>query len=226
MQQWNNRIAGTADVDPRQLLAHPYNHRIHSRFQMAALSGAIREIGVWKHVTVNKRTGRIIDGHARVALAIDENQATVPVAYVALSEEEEAAAIALGDAIAALADNDAVKLEELLGMFDTTDPALAELLDSMHTDATAVLPQDVHGDSDGDNDKDPKKNKRNLGDQKAQIKPVLYAEQIQIFEKALLRAVERTGTRNRGEALISICKAYLNEDAGDDILARLTRARV
>jgi hypothetical protein len=46
---------------------------------------------------------------------------------------------------------------------------------------------------------------RKMGDKKKQIKPVLYADEIAIFEQAL----RATGMINRGQALISICKHYL-----------------
>jgi hypothetical protein len=49
---------------------------------------------------------------------------------------------------------------------------------------------------------------RALGDQKKQIKPVLYADDVMLFE----RAIRATGLRNRGEALIEICRAYLGDD--------------
>lgn len=39
-----------------------------------------------------------------------------------------------------------------------------------------------------------------------QIKPVLYADQVAIFEQAL----RATGIVNRGEALVAICRAYLD----------------
>ena len=43
---------------------------------------------------VNRRTGYVIDGHARIALAITKG-AQVPVVYVDLDEAEEAAIASL-----------------------------------------------------------------------------------------------------------------------------------
>lgn len=48
---------------------------------------------------------------------------------------------------------------------------------------------------------------RTLGDKNRQIKAVLYSDQIDILERAILA----TGERNRGAALIQICEAYLSE---------------
>lgn len=43
------------------------------------------------------------------------------------------------------------------------------------------------------------------GERSRQIKPVLYAEDIAVFEQALLM----TGLKNRGDALLAVCRAYL-----------------
>ena len=49
---------------------------------------------------------------------------------------------------------------------------------------------------------------RSLGDVEKQIKPVLYVSDISIFE----RAIRKTGMKNRGQAVIEICRAYLGEN--------------
>lgn len=46
---------------------------------------------------------------------------------------------------------------------------------------------------------------KGLGDGATKIKPVLYADQVEVFEQA----VAKTGMENRGQAIISICKYYL-----------------
>lgn len=52
---------------------------------------------------------------------------------------------------------------------------------------------------------------RTLGDKKKQVKPVLYVDEVAVFEQAL----KATGLRNRGQALIVICRHYL-EGQGDE----------
>jgi hypothetical protein len=48
--------------------------------------------------------------------------------------------------------------------------------------------------------------RRELGDAKRQIKAVLYSDQVETLERAILA----TGEQNRGKALIQICEAYLD----------------
>jgi len=52
-------------------------------------------------------------------------------------------------------------------------------------------------------------NERALGDKQKQIKPVLYADEVADFE----RAIKATGNRNRGAALMEICRFYLEGNA-------------
>ncbi|MCY7417624.1 MAG: hypothetical protein LH650_03855, partial [Chloroflexi bacterium] len=47
-------------------------------------------MGWVQEVVVNNRTGYLVDGHLRAQLAISRDEATIPVVYVDLSEEEEA----------------------------------------------------------------------------------------------------------------------------------------
>lgn len=126
--QWDNRIVGHADVNPADLVAHDRNWRTHPVAQVAALKDVIAEVGYLRSVTVNKRTGRILDGHLRVKLALETGQKTVPVEYVDVPEDQEALALATFDPLAGLAEADAAKLAELLAEIDTDSEALDALL--------------------------------------------------------------------------------------------------
>ena len=53
---------------------------------------------------------------------------------------------------------------------------------------------------------DAQQKDRNLGDKAKQIKPVIYVDEIQDFEKA----IALTGEHNRGKAVIEICRYFIN----------------
>ena len=125
---WRNRIVGSGEEAPEQLLANPGNWRIHPRNQQAALAGALDTVGWVAQVMVNRRTGFVVDGHARVALAISRHEPSVPVLYVDLSPEEEALVLATLDPIGAMATTDEAKLNELLAGITIDDAGLARLL--------------------------------------------------------------------------------------------------
>jgi DNA modification methylase len=125
---WKNSIVGHAEVAPGELVANDRNFREHPRAQKAALAGAIEEIGFLRSLTVNQRSGCIIDGHLRLELALEKGEATIPVEYVDLSEEEEAVALATIDPIAAMATTNKQALEALLKDAQVRDSSLRDML--------------------------------------------------------------------------------------------------
>jgi hypothetical protein len=56
------------------------------------------------------------------------------------------------------------------------------------------------------------KSDRAMGDRKKQIKPVLYADEIAVFEQAL----RATNINNRGQALMTVCRFYLDKQGVQD----------
>ena len=129
MQPWANRIVGHGEEAPRNLLPNPRNWRGHPQRQQAALEQVIEEVGLVASVTVNKRSGHLVDGHLRVELALRRGEPTIPVTYVDLDEEEERVILASLDPIGALAEADRAKLGELLAGIE--NPDLAGLLEAV-----------------------------------------------------------------------------------------------
>ena len=90
-----NRIIGLDYIPANQLLANPNNPPRHPAKQREALRGSLETLGWYDAVIMNRQTGYLIDGHARVEeqLTVDED-ATLPVLVVDMSPEEEAQALA------------------------------------------------------------------------------------------------------------------------------------
>ena len=140
MSRWQNRIVGHGDEDPSQLLANPRNFRIHPKTQQDAVAGVLEEVGWVQSVIVNRTTGHLIDGHLRVSIALRDDEPTIPVVYVELSEDEEALILATLDPLAALAGTDRQKLEELLSEVGTGSADVQALLAGMARDAGIAAP--------------------------------------------------------------------------------------
>ena len=111
---WRSRIVGEAEVDPKTLEAHPENWRGHPPAQQAALEQVLGDIGWVQRIVVNKRSGRCVDGHLRIERALARGEATVPVLYVDLDEDEERAILAALDPIAELAETNIEKRRALI----------------------------------------------------------------------------------------------------------------
>ena len=125
---WRSRIVGSGTEAPDQLLANPANFRVHPKAQQEALAGVLDQVGWVQNVLVNQRTGHVVDGHLRVALAISRGEPSVPVLYVDLSEDEERLVLASLDPLAAMATTDEAKLRELLAEVSVDSEALAAML--------------------------------------------------------------------------------------------------
>lgn len=67
---------------------------------------------------------------------------------------------------------------------------------------------------------EPQSNDRALGEKSKQIKPVLYADEIADFELA----IRATGQKNRGQALLEVCRYYLENNAKGQLYATLESA--
>jgi len=128
---WENRIVGYGEEKPEQLLANPRNWRIHPQAQQKALKASLDNVGIVDTVKVNQRTGFVVDGHLRIAMAISEEQESIPVTYLDISEEEEKIILASFDPIAAMAAADREQLGELLSGIESDDAAIKEMLETI-----------------------------------------------------------------------------------------------
>jgi len=125
---WRSRIAGHGEVAPTDLVSNPQNWRTHPAGQQRALAGALTEVGWVAGVLVNRTTGHLVDGHLRVELALARHEATVPVTYVELSDDEERLVLATLDPLAAMATAEKDALASLLADLSPADTDLATLL--------------------------------------------------------------------------------------------------
>lgn len=129
--KFKSRIVGHADVDPKTLVPNPANWRQHPSHQRAALSGVLTEIGWVQDVIVNKTTGNLVDGHLRLGIALDNDEPSVPVGYVELTEDEERLILATLDPLAELAVADSESLARLIEELEVDDESLQGLLDDL-----------------------------------------------------------------------------------------------
>ena len=147
-QAWRNRIVGEGDESPDQLLANPMNWRVHPLHQQQKLEGVLAGVGWIQRIIVNEATGHVIDGHARVGLAIARGEPRVPVLYVDLTLEEERLVLATLDPIGALAGTDRQVLDALLAEVSSQGGAVQRLLDDLAGDN--ALADTLHGLPSGD----------------------------------------------------------------------------
>jgi len=209
-QAWANRIVGYGEEAPAALLANPANFRLHPKPQQDALAGVLAEVGLVQNVIVNRRTQHVVDGHLRISLAMRDDQPTVPITYVDLSEDEERLILATLDPIAAMAATDRDQLAALLEEVSTGEAAVQAMLAEM-AEREGIVPTDdaAWGDAFGalpDGEKSPFE----------QMTFTVSTAQAATVRDAMTRAkhgaaFDDTGNENsNGNALAAICEAYVD----------------
>ncbi len=123
-----HRLGSRAEEAPDQLARQPAQLADAPAAQRKALRGALDTVGWVQQVIVNRRTGHVVDGHARIEEALSRHEPAVPVLYVDLSPEEEALVLATLDPIAAMAQADDEKLRACWPRSPSTTRASRALL--------------------------------------------------------------------------------------------------
>jgi hypothetical protein len=136
---WKNRIVGEGFERPDQLLRNPFNARIHPKFQQDAIEGVLNQVGWVQKILVNRNTGHVVDGHARIEVAISRGEPQVPVTYLDLTPEQERLVLLSLDPIASMAITDAAMQKELLDSVQADENGLAAMLDKLRADTDAML---------------------------------------------------------------------------------------
>lgn len=151
--QWENRIINRGVKPAREFLANPFNFRVHSAMQDRALEGSLDTLGWIDDVIENARTGRVIDGHERIALALRRGDETpVPFKQVDLSEAEEMQALVSLDPIAAMAQQDDEILDAVWASIQSDNANVQEFLAGMRQTEEAPAPDFAEYDERVEND--------------------------------------------------------------------------
>ena len=117
-----------------QFLAHELNARRHPGQQREALRGSLNAVGWIAPVIVSKRTGKLLDGHARIEEALTKDEAgRVPFVSVDVDEAEEALILGTFDPITNQATYDREALDGLLRQIETSESGLQQLLADLAT---------------------------------------------------------------------------------------------
>lgn len=126
---------------PAELAENPHNWRTHPPAQVAALTDVIAEVGWAGACLYNERTGRLIDGHARRKVALEQGSELVPVLVGDWSEEQEKKILATLDPLAAMAEANRDALDKLLWEVQTGSEHVGKMLTELAAE-TGITPPD------------------------------------------------------------------------------------
>jgi len=115
-------------MDPAELAENPGNWRLHPAAQRAALADVLADVGWAGACLYNECTGRLIDGHLRRTVALEQGGQKVPVLVGSWTEEQERLILATLDPLAAMAGADAGALDVLLKDVQSGSAAVGTML--------------------------------------------------------------------------------------------------
>jgi hypothetical protein len=150
-----DRIKDLRRVPASQLKPNPKNWRTHPAAQHDALRGILAEVG-YADALLARETPEgdllLIDGHLRAETTPD---AVVPVLVLDVDEAEAAKILATLDPLAAMAQTDAARLDELLQAVETGSPALQKMLAELAARSEASSPVEPGPDPVDESDAAP-----------------------------------------------------------------------
>ena len=126
---WHNRLVRYGDAIVADLLANPFNARIHGQAQQAHLLGSLSSVGIVDTICINETTNHLVDGHLRMVLADRHGIETLPARWIDVSEDEERFILATFDWITAEADTDRDVLDSLLQQLHADDSAMKVVIE-------------------------------------------------------------------------------------------------
>ena len=130
-----NRVKSLRMVPASDLRPNPKNWRTHPKAQQDALRGVLAEVGLADACLARELPDgslMLIDGHLRAETLGDGD---VPVLVLDVNEAEADKLLATLDPLAAMAETDAGKLDELLRTFNSSSEALQQLAASTASEA-------------------------------------------------------------------------------------------
>lgn len=141
-----DRIKELRRVKAKDLLPNERNWRTHPKAQREALQGVLAEVGYADALVAYETPGgelKLIDGHLRAETTPDME---VPVLILDVSEDEANKILMTMDPLAAMAESDATRLDNLLREVQTSNEAVAGMLADLAEEAGLYKTDGTEGD--------------------------------------------------------------------------------
>jgi hypothetical protein len=201
-----SRIKEIVTLKASELLNNEGNWRIHPQFQREGVVGLLEEVGKIDALTAyySKREGGklvLLNGHLRKSIDPDEEWTVI---ILDVDDEEADLILAHLDSLTTQAETDALKLDELLSRRQVQSEKMREAGQRLKEKiaANVAVAKRARGDADA-----PPKSKQSFDyTPVASVKIVVpVGDDLGTVEKAL----KATGEHNRGNALVTLCRNYL-----------------
>jgi hypothetical protein len=215
MPKIKDRIKELRRVRADELLPNPKNWRMHPREQQDALRGVLAEVGMADAVLARELADgqlMLVDGHLRTDVAVD---AEIPVLVLDVNEEEADKLLATIDPLAAMAEMNKEALGDLIGNVESTNAAVADMLESL-AKASGMFERELNDDDtkggnyeDGDEPAEDSEPPAIAGVRMVQL--FLNETSIQEFQGITMRLSEEFATENITDTVMEALKREDNK---------------
>lgn len=133
---WEDAIIETREIALDQVTFHPLNPSIHTEFLQGLVKGSLDAHGWVRRPIYNERTGHVIDGHARLKVAMREGVTSLLFDVVDKSEDDENALLGVLDEMVKLKGHDPTTRAKLLdGLQERHSGAMASFLGQLKSES-------------------------------------------------------------------------------------------
>ncbi len=204
--QIRDRVRELRRVRAGDLTPNPKNWRTHPKAQADALRGILAEVGYADALLARELPDGsliLVDGHLRAETTPEQE---VPVLVLDIDEAEADKLLLSLDPLAALAETNAVALDQLLREVDTGSEGLQEMYAELAEAAKLYDVDEAAPPELADGDRAPFR----------QMTFTIHDTQHETIEAAIAKAKQAGGDssdvneNSNGNALAFICKAYLD----------------
>lgn len=208
-----DRVTELTRIDTADILNNDSNPSDHPPAQRAVMAALLAEIGKAGALLAycSERNGgalTLLDGHLRK----EDFPGVWPVLILDLNDKEADLLLATHDAVTGMATVIASAMSELSDRIETNSEPIRALIERQKAESDlaalmAQLSEDLVGTEGGGADG----RGAGLASGRASVRPVIWIDDVMSFEQAL----QATGNPCRGEAVIDVCKFYL-ENHGEE----------
>jgi ParB-like nuclease family protein len=164
-------------MEAKELVEHPQNYRRHPQSQVREINKSLKEFGWLQNVIWNKRTGYILDGHARIEEAAKRGE-KVPVRVIDVTPTQEKRIIL---SIGKTAEGRELDEEALAGLLSEVLEESGDLPPGWSASELEDLLEKTSPNEDEDDDEDGYEEEEILSDEPPAGIPLASIRMVQLY---------------------------------------------
>jgi hypothetical protein len=195
------RVALVADLKP-----HPQNPRRHGAAELEALDKSVRRFGFTSPIIVQKKTGLVLAGHARLEVLQRQGVAEVPVVELDIDDKDAVAYMIADNQLTILGSWDFQMLEGLVADLKVSEYPGMDLIEGLDLPGFESPEADMPDLASGDKEPFQQMTFTLHDSQAEQVKAAMEVA------RGMGPFVDSPNENGNGNALARICETFLTQN--------------